>query len=315
MIGKIITGKSFRNCLLYCLSDKHVNEAMVNRAEVLSYNQCYGNAKELAKEFNDVRNLNTKVSKPVFHITLSLAPGERLKNFELTEIAQQCAMDLDFEKNQFVAVLHKDTLHQHLHIIANRIGFDGRTVSDSNNYWKIVNFCRRVEAYYKLSTVLNPRRFLDKSMRNLPRSDQRKLKLKSDIADCLTKTKSFDEFTSEMKALGYSVIKGRGIAFLDAQKVYTKGSDVGYSLAKIQKVIDMPAEQKEAILNSVKSLRLQENDPAKTISDLSQKANELKTEEESIRLPEIFSLKSEKIEQPDDTQLKKFKRKRKRHKL
>ena len=34
--------------------------------------------KELIRQFNEVRQLNAKLSKPVLHITLSFAPGEQL---------------------------------------------------------------------------------------------------------------------------------------------------------------------------------------------------------------------------------------------
>ena len=51
MIGKIIIGESFGGCIRYCLNDKQqqpIGElVMENRAEVLLYNQCYGNEKEL----------------------------------------------------------------------------------------------------------------------------------------------------------------------------------------------------------------------------------------------------------------------------
>jgi hypothetical protein len=51
MIGKITIGKSFKGCLLYCLNDKVQNQkkwqVMKGRAEVLLFNQCYGNQKEL----------------------------------------------------------------------------------------------------------------------------------------------------------------------------------------------------------------------------------------------------------------------------
>ena len=47
-----------------------------------------------------------------------------------------------------------------------------------------------------------------------------------------------------MKALKYEVIKMRGIAFRDQQKVYTKGSEVGYSLATIEKVLAQKQELK-----------------------------------------------------------------------
>jgi len=37
-----------------------------------------------------------------------------------------------------------------------------------------------------------------------------------------------------MQSKGYKVIKGRGISFIDDKKVNIKGSEVGYSLQKIQ---------------------------------------------------------------------------------
>ncbi len=132
MIGKITIGKSFKGCLLYCLNDKlqdqKQEQVMKDRAEILLFNQCYGNQKELIQQFNEVRQLNPKLSKPVLHITLSLVSGEELPKDKLAEICQDCAKDLGFENNQYVAIHHKDTSHQHLHIVANRIGFDKRTV-------------------------------------------------------------------------------------------------------------------------------------------------------------------------------------------
>jgi hypothetical protein len=140
MIGKITIGKSFKGCLLYCQNDKlqdpKKEQVMKDRAEILLFNQCYGNQKELIQQFNEVRQLNTKLSKPVLHITLSLALGEELPKEKMIEMCQDCAKDMGFENNQYVAIHHKDTSHQHLHIVANRIGFDKQTVSDSNNFKK-----------------------------------------------------------------------------------------------------------------------------------------------------------------------------------
>jgi hypothetical protein len=36
-----------------------------------------------------------------------------------------------------------------------KIGFDKRTVSDSNNYQKMANYCRKMELKYDLKKVLN----------------------------------------------------------------------------------------------------------------------------------------------------------------
>ena len=42
-----------------------------------------------------------------------------------------------------------------------------------------------------------------------------------------------------MEEKKYQVIKGRGIAFKDEKKVYTKGSEVGYSLKAIEQKLEL----------------------------------------------------------------------------
>lgn len=242
MIGKVVIGKSFRGCLQYCLHDKIADEkkneiVMKDRAEVILYNQCFGNAPELIQQFNEVRQLNPRLSKPVLHITLSLAKGENLPGYKLAAIAEDCARDLGFQNNQFVAVLHKDTDHPHIHIIANRVGYDGKTVSDSNNFQKIAKLCRKLEQKYELQKVLSPNAFLPKKQRNYQRLDDRKERLKAHIKQSLAGANNYGQFEQKMKALKYEVIKMRGIAFRDQEKVYTKGSEVGYSLSTIQEIL------------------------------------------------------------------------------
>jgi hypothetical protein len=246
VIGKITIGKSFNGCLLYCLNDKREelkNEpVMKERAEIIMFNQCYGNQQELIRQFNEVRKLNPKLSKPVLHITLSLAPGEQLSKDKLMEMCQDCAKDMGFESNQYVVIHHKDTKHQHLHIVANRIGFDKRTVSDSKNYQRIATYCRRMEMKYGLKQVLSPRQFLSKDQRLIPRQDARKEHLKKDIQQALKLVRNYGEFEQKMRSLGYQVLKSRGISFIDNKKVKTKGSDVGFSLMKIEKIFTLKHE-------------------------------------------------------------------------
>lgn len=246
MIGKITIGKSFRGCLLYCLNDKRQEEknepVMKERAEIIMFNQCYGNQQELIRQFDEVRQLNPRLSKPVLHITLSLAPGEQLSKDKLMEMCQNCAIDMEFEKNQYVAIHHRDTKHRHVHIVANRIGFDKRTVSDSKNYQRIATYCRKMEVKYQLKQVLSPRQFLSKDQRLIPRIDARKERFKKDIQQTLKQAKNYGEFEQKMRFLGYRILKGRGISFIDDKQVKIKGSEIGFSLMKMEKIFALKYE-------------------------------------------------------------------------
>ncbi len=240
MIGKVMVGKSFRGCLLYCLNDKQTQgeeAVMKNRAEVLFYHQCGGTDKEIIRQFNEVSALNSRLAKPVLHITLSFAPSEQIEREKLIQISEACAKEMSFADNQFVAVLHHDTKHQHLHLVANRIGFDGRTVSDSNSYKKVALFCRKMEQQHGLHKVVSPRRFLSKEERLVPRLDGRKEALKEIIKECLSNARNYEEFEGLMKRKKITIERGRGIAFIDEKKMRVKGSELGYSLQTIERII------------------------------------------------------------------------------
>lgn len=255
MIGKVSIGKSLYHCLSYCLEDKQnlspEQEKMLSerdgiqhqhRAEVLVYNLCYGDKKELAGQFREVSKLSRRTEKPTLHLTLRLAPGESLSRAELTEIGSKCAEEFGVADHQYICILHKDTREQHIHLVANRVGFDGKAAKDGNNYRRMAALCRRLEKEYNLKQVLSPKVFLSPEERNLPRHDQRKEKLRNDIRNVLQKSKDYPAFERAMKGLGYQVLKGRGIAFIDDKKVRTKGSEVGFSLMKIEKVLHLKAE-------------------------------------------------------------------------
>ena len=251
MIGHVSIGRSFYHCISYCLEDKReLSEAKKDalsmqdhlqhkgRAEVLEYNMCFGNKYELTQQFKDVSKLSRRVEKPVLHLALRLAPGEILTKEQLTEAGRECAVAFGIADNQYICVLHKDTKEQHIHIAGNRVGFDGKVSNDSNNYKCMAELCRSLEKKYGLQEVLSPRAFLSPKDRLLPRHDSRKEKLKADIQQTLKYSSSYSGFERQMQDLGYKVLKGRGISFIDDKKVKIKGSEIGFSLAKIEKILN-----------------------------------------------------------------------------
>ena len=250
MIGCVSIGSSFYHCISYCLEDKKelsqekkLAVAMQDRlqhkdrAEVLEYNKCFGNKYELTQQFKDVRKLSRRVEKPMLHLTLRLAPEDTLTKEQLREVGRECAKEFGIVDNQYICVLHKDTKEQHIHIAANRVGFNGKVANDSNSYKRMAELCRRLEKKYGLQEVLSPRAFLSPKDRLLPRHDSRKEKLKADIQQTLKSVSSYLAFEKQMKNLGYKVLKGRGISFVDEKKVKIKGSEVGFSLTKIEKIL------------------------------------------------------------------------------
>lgn len=274
MIGKITIGKSFGGCIRYCLEDKleysHEQKLAMykqdglqheNRAEIFEYNMCFGNQKELIREFNDVRGLRPQLSKPVMHITLSLSVEDHFTRETLTKIGQDFAYEFGFENNQYLTIYHKDTKHPLLHIIVNRVGFDGKTISDSNSYRKVATICRKLELKHELKQVLSPDRFLTQKQRlenkRELRFDQRKEQLKQNIRDCLLTATNLVDFIKRMEQRNIQVVKSRGISFIDDKKMKVKGSEVGYSLSTIEKILSHSFERRQRLYQQLEQEKKQ----------------------------------------------------------
>lgn len=121
MIGNSVKGRGFRGCLNYNLNPK-------KEAQLIGGNMASRNARDLAKEFGEVRQLNQRVKTPCWHISLSAVPGETFSDAQWNQIADRYLEQMDFDRNQhqYVVIRHSDTKHQHIHIVANRIDVDGQ---------------------------------------------------------------------------------------------------------------------------------------------------------------------------------------------
>lgn len=154
MIGKIFpkSAGSFKNRIRYIFGcTKHDHE--ISGIRTINFNTMsrnplpgvlQGNEDDLAemiRKFDQVEILrrfaidSDRPIKPVFHAMLSLRPGESLTTAQWRTAVQTYMTDLGFDKtNQYVAVMHQDKDHQHVHIVANRIRLndDFSMVKDSN---------------------------------------------------------------------------------------------------------------------------------------------------------------------------------------
>ena len=62
-----------------------------------------------------------RVEKPVYHLSVSLAPGERLERRELEAVADRLLRDLGLEHHQVLIAEHADGVQQHIHLMVNRV--------------------------------------------------------------------------------------------------------------------------------------------------------------------------------------------------
>lgn len=120
MKANIRRGKGFRGLLAYAMDRG-------DACRIVGGNVSGETVSELSHEFGVGRRVRPDVEKPVWHCSLSLPKGENLPPETWNAIAHALMrkVGLDPKRHQFVVVQHDDTTHEHVHIIASRIGLDG----------------------------------------------------------------------------------------------------------------------------------------------------------------------------------------------
>ncbi len=84
-----------------------------------------------AIEMEAVATLSKRCRDPVYHLIIAYAKGERPTREQVVSDAERLLKAIGMEKSQYVLAAHKDTDDFHAHVIANRIGPDGK----ANDLW------------------------------------------------------------------------------------------------------------------------------------------------------------------------------------
>ena len=148
MIAKIIKGAAFGGVINYMLS-KEKGKAKVlasNNIGFIDQNLC-------ADEFTLQASMRPNVQKPVCHTILSFSASdaERLTDDVMVKIANEYLEKMGYGNTQSLIVRHNDRQHPHLHICINRIGNDGKTISDHNEKYRSTKICRELTERYGLT--------------------------------------------------------------------------------------------------------------------------------------------------------------------
>jgi len=147
-------GKSFMGALKYNLKKLQLADKNV-RGQLLASNFVSIDPQVISREISMVRSLRPNLNKYVYHTSLNF-PNEdqaQLSNDKLLNIALDYLYANGFTNNQYMIFRHHDSDHPHLHLLVNRISFDGTAVSDSNNYRKSEKILRELEYRYSLVSV------------------------------------------------------------------------------------------------------------------------------------------------------------------
>lgn len=152
MLARITKGQDFAGCLRYVLER--------SGAERIGGNMEGTTVAELTTEFDlsvqcqQRRSPHKPTQAIVCHTSLSVEVGRKLDDSTWSAIAKDYLWEMGFDQNQYVLARHRDTQHDHVHLIVSRLRLDGTTVESWLDYRRAQEVLRQLEQQYNLQAVL-----------------------------------------------------------------------------------------------------------------------------------------------------------------
>lgn len=150
MWGDVQPGRSFRGILNYVFNGYKKDPKRPEDVRLIGGNMVGRDARDLAKEFRYSRALRPDIKVAMSHIPLSLADGEYFDDKTWNDVAERHLEFLGYTDVQWTMIRHSDTEHDHVHIIASSIRWDGSKVNSSMNWEKGAKSRQLIEKDYGL---------------------------------------------------------------------------------------------------------------------------------------------------------------------
>lgn len=284
MIAKTTIGRSFKGCCAYNLAKVEQGQGQILMSQgVRDYDQ-----RAMVADFTRQAKMNPELTRSVWHTALSFAPTDHARLQANPQLMQQVATDylkgMGLDQSQYVVVEHVDTDHRHLHIIANRVRSDGKTVSDGLNYKRQQDLMRQIEKRHSLSVAQEQTK--RKDLTNVPERDRSRLQMRDQVRECLRGATTGNELKAALDGYGIRMIVNRtgdgvarGLTFEQTQKDNREGEEVTTSFkgSKLHKELSLHHIQRQLKLNAeLVRKQAQESTKSQTIA---QQPNQEKTQE------------------------------------
>lgn len=193
MIGKIIAGSSFAGTVGYVMKE----QSRILGAEGITP----PDAKDMAEDFRDQTMLNPRLKNTVGHISLSFSPKDapHMTDALMTKIAKEYMQRMGITDTQYLLVRHFDQPHPHCHLVYNRVGNDGQTISDRNIKIRNAKVCRALTEKYGLHLAPGKESVRRERLRE---PDKTRYEIYDAITYCISNCRSWEDLESRLQKQG-----------------------------------------------------------------------------------------------------------------
>ena len=196
MVGKVISASSFSGTVGYVMKE----ESRILEAEGIMPPE----VKDMVQDFKDQTMLNPRLKNNVGHISLSFSPKDapRMTDALMTQIAKEYMQKMGITDTQYLLVRHLDQPHPHCHLVYNRVGNNGQTISDKNIKLRNAKVCRELTEKYGLYLAPGKEEVRREQLRE---PDKSKYEIYDAIKGSLPKCKNWNELESKLKDQGITM--------------------------------------------------------------------------------------------------------------
>lgn len=170
----------------------------------------------IAAQLEDRADLNDRVKKPTFHVSLSLAQDEKPEADELIALADRYMDGMGYAKQPYVVYQHFDTDHSHIHIVSVRIDENARKIPDNYERERSNKLRKQIEQEFGLQVA--EKAALKPERKELLPVEYGKGDLKRDVSTVVNgvlKDFTFSSFSQFNQLLGLYNVKATEIPLTD----------------------------------------------------------------------------------------------------
>mgnify|MGYP000878809529 FL=1 len=186
------------------------------------------------------------MAKPVGHIALSFKPEDapRLTDAFMASLAEEYLELMGIRNTQFIVVRHHGTDNPHCHIVFNRVDFDGKVISDSNDFRRNERVTKMLKDKYSLTYSEGKQSV---KTEKLHASERVKYEIYRAVKEALRSADTWKEFQNRLLKMGVEMefkYKGntnevQGIRFIKDGLSF-KGSEIdrSFSWSRLDAALD-----------------------------------------------------------------------------
>ena len=238
MTAKILKQQSFSAATNYVYKEGH--------SEVIDYSGVMiTDPLSAAASFNAQAKLRPDIKSPVGHICISFHPDDTsiLTNDLMIQLCKEWMTGMGISDTQYLLMRHLDTLHQHMHLVYNRIDNNGSLISDKFWYRKNEKVCKDIKKKYGLTFSPGKQNI---NINRLHSGERVRHQMYLDVKTALDKASGWFDFNKRLSEMGIDLNvkhykgthKAYGVAFSrDGYSIKGSKLDKSLSYAKLDKVL------------------------------------------------------------------------------